>query len=102
MRVCDHAGKVIRQWGIDLVATGKIVECRALVEPSHLDRPFDRGTSPADREMSVGLLRDRHSAQINARREWPVHLHLGFAGGLAFLETGEVEEGEFDRALDLV
>ena len=43
-----------------------------------------------------------HDAAIELRRERPVDLELGLAGGLAFRDVGKIEEGKFDRALDLV
>src|SRR6185437_11378497 len=78
-----------------------MVECLVLVEALHLDGPFNRVTFPADCELAVLLARDRYDSAVDGWRIGAIDCNLGFAGRLAPLKGGEIEERKADRALNL-
>ena len=71
------------------------------VEAVHFERPLDDIAVPAERKRAVAA-HDRDHLAIEFGRERAVGRNLGFERGLALVERREIEEREFDRALDLV
>ena len=97
----DTARELVRHREIDPACVGEAIERLRLVEAPHVDRPLDRLTLAGKRVGTVGTARHRDDAAVKLRREGPVGLDLGEAGGLTLLERREVEEGKADGALDL-
>ena len=95
----DGAAERIGEIVVDLI--GDVIERAVLVEPHHVDRPFDRLAVAADREPAVALARDGDDAAIKFRRQRPVDLDLGLARGFALGERRIIEKRKAHRALDL-
>src|SRR5262245_37842799 len=96
-----HPAEPVGEFAIDTAALGDTIERLVLVEAQHLDRPLDRLTLSVERETAIGLARDRNDAAVNVRREGAVHLELGRACRLTFLQRGVIEKGKAHRTLDL-
>ena len=94
----NGAAKRVGERGVDTSGRGEVVEREALVEAAHLDRPFDRLPAPVERQPPVRLTRDRDDAAVDAGRGAAVDRKFGFAGGLALVERGVIEERKTDRA----
>ena len=101
MRRRHRAPEGVGEAVVDAAGVGQMIERLGLVEAGHLDRPFHRLAVAADGEGAAAGARDRHDPLVDRRRERPVDLDLGLAGGLALFERGIVEKGECHRALDL-
>ena len=95
------AAQRIGERGVDASLARQMIEGEGFVEAAHLDRPFDRLAAAVERERAARLARDPHHPAVDLRRERTVDLELGFAGGLALFERGEIEKWKLDRALDL-
>jgi hypothetical protein len=71
------------------------------VEPGHFESPLDRLSRSADCQGAIALAGDWNHPTVDFRRKRAVGSQFRLARGLAPLQSGEVEEGKFDRALDL-
>ena len=88
--------------GVSCAARGDAIEQRLLIEPRHLEQPFDRLPGSGQRQPIAIGAGHRHEAPIQHRRGPPVQRELGLERTSAPIERGEVEEAVADRALHLV
>ena len=79
----------------------QVIECLALVEATHLDRPLDRFTFAADREPAAAIACNRDDAAIDRRGKGAVDCDFGLTGDFAFFQCREIEERKSHGALDL-
>jgi hypothetical protein len=86
---------------VDRAPICKLVECLGLIEAAHFDRPFDGLSSPAQRQLSVGLSRDSRDAPIKVRRKGTIRFEFSFASCPALSQRGIIKEREAYRSLDL-
>ena len=89
-----RAAEPVGERGIDAALLGEAVEGCRLVEPAHLDRPFDRLTGAVERQPSVRLARDRRHSAIDLGCKCPVDRKLRLARGLALFQGRIVEKGK--------
>ena len=101
MRLCDDASERVPELGIDQTLVRELIERLRLVKTAHLHRPLDRLAPAIKRETLVRNAGDRHHAAIDVGRVGAVDVDLGLAGGLAFLQSREIEKGKLDRPFDL-
>ena len=98
----DLRRQVVHDRGRELAARGDAIEPRLLIEPRHLEQPFDRlPRSGQGQPIAIGA-GHRHEAPIQHRRGPPVQRELRLERASAPIERGEVEEAVADRALHLV
>jgi hypothetical protein len=72
----------------------------AVVEPPHVHSPLDDLALAFEGQASVRAAQ-RDDAEVDLWGEAAVEFDLPFAGGLAQLQRGEIEEPQLDRLLDL-
>ena len=85
----------------EFATLGDMIERAGLVEPPHVNGPFDRLAFAAD-PQPLPLPRDRNGAEIDVGRIALVDGDLRLAGTSPPGEGRLIEEGEADGALDLV
>ncbi len=89
------------QRGIQRALPDEVRQRRLFGKAPHVHRVLDRLAASAEHDAPF-FERDRHDAEVDARREAAVELDLGRAHRAALLERGVVEEAQVDRLLELV
>src|SRR5271154_7144040 len=97
----DRQGHLVNDRIRDAFARGDAVERRVLVEPPHVDDPFDDFALAANLERRASA-RNGKGREVNRRRIGAIDGYLCLAGGAALVERREIHEREPDRPLDLV
>ena len=80
----DRIGQFLGQPAVDGIRLRQPVERQVLVEPDHVDGPFDDVAGAGDVQPAAGAPRDGRAAAIDLRREPAIDLDLALAGILAF------------------
>jgi hypothetical protein len=98
----DLLRQIVHDHGREAAARGDAIEQHLLIEPGHLEQPFDRLTRSGQRQSIAIRAGHRHEASIQHRRGPPVQRKLGLERTPAPIERGEVEEAVAHCTLHLV
>ncbi len=80
--------------GIDPAGLGEMIKRCALVEPAHLDRPFNRRAFTIELEPTIGAAGNGHNAAVDLRGKRLVDLQLGLTGRFAFCQRRIIQKGK--------
>ncbi len=102
MRGDDDFGEARGNTEIEFAPLGQTIKRLRLVEPAHVDRPFDDRAFRASKAKSARVAPDRHRAEIEIRRIGAIDGDFVFASSAALFEGRKIHEREENGALDLV
>jgi hypothetical protein len=97
----SHSGQLLGHPRVQSAAVGQTIQRLALIEPMHLDGPFDDFTMSVECQSPVFFPRDRHHTSIELRRKAAVDLQFGSARSSAFVQRRIIEKWKGYRPLYL-
>lgn len=93
-RIGDACGEIRIQWA----RFCQVIKRPIFVEAGHFHAKFDRPAISSNSQRAVAILRDRHHAPVDLRRQGPVDPDFFLAGRLSLLQRRIVEEGSVRHA----
>src|SRR5262249_44513656 len=91
MALCYRIGNIRNEFFREPFSRGQFVECRGLVEATHMHRPLDDLTVASDAQPAIRQ-RDRHDAKIDGGGVLTIDGDFTLAGELALLKCRKIHE----------